>query len=158
MSSCFRYFLSSNGISNQISCPHTSEQNGVAKRKHRHVVETSLTLLAHSHMPLAYWPDAFNFAIFLINRMPTRALSNVSPLGNPFSKTTRLLIFTCIWVCLLPMLRPYTRNKLEFRSTKCVFIGYNLNHKGYCCLDPCTGRVFLSRNVVFDETSFPLQH
>ncbi|XP_068308687.1 uncharacterized protein [Pyrus communis] len=35
--------------------------------------------------------------------------------------------------------------------------GYSLNHQGYRCLDPTTGRVFLSRHVVFDENSFPYQ-
>ena len=86
LSSRFRNFLSSHGISHQISCPHTPEQNGVVERKHRHVVETGLTLLAYSHMPPAYWLEAFNSAIFLINRMPTRALSNVSPWEILFQK------------------------------------------------------------------------
>lgn len=46
---------------------------------------------------------------------------------------------------------------LKPKTKQCVFIGYSLNHKGYGCLDPTTGRVFLSRHVVFDEESFPFQ-
>jgi hypothetical protein len=52
-----------------------------------------------------------------------------------------------------PLLRPYTAHKLEFRSKPCFFLGYS--HAGYRCLDITSDRVFLSRNVVFDESSFP---
>jgi hypothetical protein len=36
------------------SCPHTHQQNGFAERKHRHIVETDLTLLAHASMPFSF--------------------------------------------------------------------------------------------------------
>lgn len=36
-------------------------------------------------------------------------------------------------------------------------MGYSLNHKGYRCLDFSTGRVYLSRHVIFDENSFPFR-
>jgi hypothetical protein len=37
----------------------------------------------------------------------------------------------------------------------CVFIGYSSIHKGYKCLDMDTDRVYISRDVVFDENVFP---
>jgi histone deacetylase 1/2 len=46
------------GISHRVSCPHTHQQNSTAERKHRHIVETGLTLLAHVSVPLSYWNDA----------------------------------------------------------------------------------------------------
>lgn len=39
----------------------------------------------------------------------------------------------------------------------CVFIGNSLNYKGYHCLDIPSGKIFLSRHVTFDESSFPFQ-
>lgn len=39
------------GISHRVSCPHTHQQNGAAERKHRHIVEVGLALLAHASMP-----------------------------------------------------------------------------------------------------------
>ncbi|KAK1561241.1 hypothetical protein QYE76_000084 [Lolium multiflorum] len=45
-------------------------------------------------------------------------------------------------------------HKLSARSMACVFLGYPSNHRGYRCLNPVTGRIIVSRHVVFDETVF----
>ena len=44
-------FMSSHGILHQSSCAYTPQQNGVAKRKNRHLVETARTLLLHHKVP-----------------------------------------------------------------------------------------------------------
>jgi hypothetical protein len=36
-----------------------------------------------------------------------------------------------------------------------MFVWYSNQHKGYKCLDPSTGHVYISRDVIFDETMFP---
>lgn len=89
--------------------------------------------------------------------MPTEVLLNISPWQVLFHKTPNYSFF-CVFGCACyPWLRPYTHNKLKSCSTKCVFLGYSLIHKGYRCLAPTTGRVYLSLHVVFDEHLFPLQ-
>jgi len=45
-------------------------------------------------------------------------------------------------------------HKLEPQSKQCVFIGYASNYKGYRCLNPTTGRVYISRHVLFHEDVF----
>jgi hypothetical protein len=50
---------------------------------------------------------------------------------------------------------PYNNRKLDFRSKKCVFLGYSSLHKGYKCLHVPTNRVYISRDVVFAEGVFP---
>lgn len=45
-------FPTHKGIVHQLSCPHTREQNGTVERKHRHIVEMGLTLLAHASLSL----------------------------------------------------------------------------------------------------------
>jgi hypothetical protein len=57
-----------------------------------------------------------------------------------------------------PNLRPYNNHKLQFRSKQCTFLGYSLSHKGFKCLDPDSGRVYISRDVTFDESLFPFQN
>lgn len=47
-STIFKHFLATNGIFHRFSCPHTSQQNSLAERKHCHIMEMGLTLLAQS--------------------------------------------------------------------------------------------------------------
>ena len=67
------------GIQFRHSCPHVHHQNGRAERKHRHIVEIGLTLLAQASMPMSFWWHAFSTAVFLINRLPTQVLSHKTP-------------------------------------------------------------------------------
>lgn len=67
-------YLLANGITHQLSCPYTSQQNSRVERKNRHVVEVSLTILTHSHIPFQFWPYAFHETIYLINILPSRSL------------------------------------------------------------------------------------
>jgi hypothetical protein len=75
------------GISHQVSCPHTHQQNGVAKRKHRYVVEMGLALLTHASMPLKYWDEAFLAVAYVINRTPTKLLAYDTPLHKLLGAT-----------------------------------------------------------------------
>ncbi|KAM2632205.1 hypothetical protein EV1_022967 [Malus domestica] len=154
VSSSFKSYLHTHGILHQLSCPHTPEQNGCVERKHRHLVETARTLLVQSHVPHQYWVEAFTTALYLINRLPISKLSQ-SPWELLFHNVpdySRLKVFGCL---CFPWLKPYVPSKLDGKSTKCVFLGYSLQHKGYRCLDPQTQRVYISRHVIFDETTFP---
>ncbi|KAM1411727.1 hypothetical protein ACFXTH_024342 [Malus domestica] len=153
-STLFRSFLRSHGIVHQLSCPHTPEQNGCAERKHRHIVETARTLLVASHVPHIHWVEAFSTAVYLINRLPISGLSQ-SPWEILFHKPpdySRLKVFGCR---CFPWLKPYVHSKLDSKSKSCIFLGYSLQHKGYRCLDPQTGRIYISRHVQFDESTYP---
>jgi histone deacetylase 1/2 len=148
-------FFKNVGITHLVSCPHAHQQNGAAERKHRHIVEVGLSLLAHASMPLKFWDEAFLAATYLINRTPTKLLQYSTPLAILFNEQpdySSLRVFGCAcW----PHLRPYNSKKLAFRSIRCVFLGYSNMHKGYKCLDPSSGRVYISRDVIFDEAVFP---
>ena len=87
--------------------------------------------------------------------MPSKVIAHTSPFERLHGQKPNynfLRVFGCaVW----PNLRPYNSRKLEFRSKQCVFIGYSPLHKGYKCLDPKAGRVYISRDVIFDEDVFP---
>lgn len=68
------------GISHHVSCPYAHQQNDSAERKHRHIVEVGLSLLAHASMPLKFWDEAFITATYLINRLPSKIINNETPL------------------------------------------------------------------------------
>ena len=62
-----------------MSCSYTPSQNGRVEHKYRHVTETSLALLFHSHIPPWYWVNAFSTVTYIINRLPMPVLSGLSP-------------------------------------------------------------------------------
>jgi len=61
-------YLSVHGVTTLL-LPTLPQQNGMSERRHRHLVETGLTLLTDAHIPLSYWPCAFQTAAYLINRI-----------------------------------------------------------------------------------------
>ncbi|CAJ2671926.1 unnamed protein product, partial [Trifolium pratense] len=147
-------YLTELGVVHRLTCPHTHHQNGLVERKHRHLVETGLTLLSQANLPMKYWDHAFVTAAFLINRIPTPVLDNKSPyyvLLNKQPDYKALKIFGC---ACFPFLRPYHTTKLAYRSQECVFLGYSSTYKGYKCLSP-EGRVYISKDVLFNEQRFP---
>jgi len=153
---CFMTFLHQSGILHRFSCPYNLAQNGRVEKKHRHVVETGLALLAHASLPMPFWQYAFQTTTFLINRMPSQVLNHASPYFTLFHKEPDyrfLKVFGCL---CYPFIRPYNNHKLQYRSVQCTFLGYSFNHKGYLCLDSATGRVYTTPHVVFDEHKFPL--
>ncbi|KAG8472122.1 hypothetical protein CXB51_036777 [Gossypium anomalum] len=134
--------------------PSASKQNGLVERKHRHIVDVGMTLLAQANVPMHLWTHAFITAVHLINRLPTPVLNGKSPyelLYKSMPTYMHIKVFSCRYY---PYLRPFNSHKLQFRSKPCVFLGYSPVHKGYKYLDD-NGKMFISRHVTFDETCFP---
>ncbi|CAA7036250.1 unnamed protein product [Microthlaspi erraticum] len=145
------------GIKHLVSCPYTPQQNGLAERKHRHLVELGLSMLFHSNTPLSYWVEAFFSANFICNLLPMDVLENCSPFEVLFGKKPEYSMLRVFGSACYPYLRPLADHKLEPRSLQCVFIGYSSQHKGYRCLYPPTGKTYICRHVVFDEECFPFK-
>lgn len=80
----FKTYLDKEGIFHRFSCPHTSEQNGLAERRHCHIVETGLSLLYHASLPLKFWVESFTTACYLINRLPSKNNATSTPLEALF--------------------------------------------------------------------------
>lgn len=132
-----RSFLSKKGIHHQTSNVYTPQQNGLAERKHRHILGVARSLMFSMNMPKYLWEDAVLTATYLINRMPSRVLGYVSPrqqLLNTYPHCLMaelpLKIFGCT---VFVYLQSHNRGKLDRRSLKCVFIGYSGTQKGYKC-------------------------
>ena len=125
------------------------------KKKHRHIIETTVTLLSQASMPYPYWTFVAQIAVNLINMLPTSVLGWKSPWSKLYFSPpdlTQLKIFGC---ACYPNLRPYTAHKLEPRTKECIFIGYPTSSKGYFCLDHQKNHVYTSRHVIFNESKFP---
>jgi hypothetical protein len=142
-------------ILHQVSCPYTPQQNGIVERKHRHIVELYLATMSHSSIPLNYWDHIFQSVVFIINRLPPTAPPHTSPFTILFNKNPDYTFFRLLGCLCCPWIRPYNSHKLQFCVLPCVFLGYCQHQKGYKCLHIPSNKIYISRNIRFDEHSFP---
>lgn len=142
------------GIHHQFSYPYTPSQNGRAKRKHRHIIEKGLTMLFHVTVPLHFWVEAFSTSVFIINRLLTLVLNEISSFEILYGKSPLYATFWIFGCLCFPNLRDYAKHKFEPISLPCIFLGYHTSYKGFRCLDPISHRVFVTRHASFDENVF----
>ena len=110
----------------------------MVERKHRHIVETGLTILFHANLPLHLWVESFSTTVYLINRLPSPGLNNVTPYYHIHNRNPDyggLRVFGC--QCF-PSLRHQNNLKFSKKTYPCIFLGYSPLHKGYRCLEPHT--------------------
>jgi hypothetical protein len=150
-SNIFSELLAYDGTIHQTSCTDTPQQNGVAERKHRHIVETARSLSLSALVPNEFWGEAILTAVHAINRIPSSVTSCLSPFEKLYSSCpgySSLKVFgsTCF------VLRPHVEyDKFSPRSALCVFLGYGDGQKGYRCYDPSSKKLYISLHVVFLE-------
>ncbi|KAM2392557.1 hypothetical protein ACFX1X_036018 [Malus domestica] len=123
-----RAFLDHHGIVHQTTCPYTPQQNGVAKRKNRQLLEVVRASLLEARLPLSYWGEALTSAVYLINRVPSRSVDFQTPLqalsshvDAPAVPNLPPHVFGCV---AFVHLHKQQRSKLEPRALRCVFVGY----------------------------------
>jgi len=151
-SSAITSFLTSHGILHQSSCPHTPQENGIAERKNRHLVETARTLLLHANVPVRHWGEEILTACFLINRIPSSSINNKVPHSILFLKEPLFHIHPRVFgsTCFVHDLSPGL-DKLSPRAIKCVFLGYSSLQKGHRCYSLVNNRYYVSADVTFFE-------
>ena len=150
-------FLAKEGIVHLSSCVDTPQQNGIAERKNRHLLEVARSLMFSTNVPKLFWGEAVLTAAYLINRMPSRVLKFQTPCQTLLKSfpTTRLIsivppkIFGC---SVFVHINQQHRSKLDPRSLKCIFLGYSANKKGYKCYSSVTRKFYNSMDVTFFET------
>ncbi|BBH01567.1 multidrug resistance-associated protein 9 [Prunus dulcis] len=147
----FSKFCEEVGLERQLTVAYSPQQNGVAERKNRTVMEMARAMMHEKKIPLKFWAEAVNTAVYLQNRSPTSALDN----STPFEKFSgrkpgvkHLRIFGSLCYIHIPTQK---RHKLEDTGEKGVFVGYGVCEKGYRVLNLRTQKIELSRSVIFDE-------
>ncbi|KAJ9686475.1 hypothetical protein PVL29_015399 [Vitis rotundifolia] len=149
-------YFQSQGILHDLSCVNKPQQNGVAKRKNGHLLNTTRVLLFQGNVPKSYWGKVVLTATYMMNRIPSRVLDNKSPVEilksfYPHFKTLNGLtprVFRCI---AFVHVHSQHRDKLDPRAIKCVFLGYSFTQKGYKCYNPSAKKFYISTNVTFTK-------
>ena len=75
-------YLKDHVIIHQSSCVGTPQQNGIAEKKNRHLLEVARSLMFTTHMPKRFLGEAILTTAFLINWMPSRIPNMKTPLDT----------------------------------------------------------------------------
>ena len=147
----FDEYCNSLGIRHQRTVKKTPQQNGVAERMNRTIVERIRCMLSHAKLSRTFWGEAMRTAVDLINLSPSNPL-----LGDVPERVWRgkdvtydhLKVFGCRAFVHIPK---DERSKLDDKSKQCIFIGYGHDEFGYRLWDPLDKKLIRSRDVVFLE-------
>ena len=127
----FNKFCEDAGIDHQLTAPYTPQQNGVVERKNRTIMEMTRCLLHEKELPKSFWAEAANTTVFLLNRLPTKALQKQTPFEAWFGYKPMLMnlkTFGCLCFSYVPQVK---RDKLDKKSEPGIFIGYSNTSKAY---------------------------
>ncbi|KAK2414224.1 cysteine-rich RECEPTOR kinase [Trifolium repens] len=147
----FNEFCRLKGIKRHRTVTYTPQQNGLAERMNRTLLERVRCMLLGAGLPKSFWGEAVNTAAYLINRCPSTGIDLKTPMevwsGRPCDYSN-LKIFGCLAFAHIK------QDKLDARAVKCVFIGYPDGVKGYklWMMGPGRSKFIISRDVTFDET------
>jgi hypothetical protein len=154
LSNDFDNFLKSKGIEKQLSVAYTPQQNGVAERMNRTLVECARTMMIHANLPKKYWGYAVTNAAYIRNRCISSVLDGKSAFEVVEGKEPdleNLRVFGCVCYAHVP---DEKRKKLDVKSEKCVFLGLSNVSKACIVENVSTKRIFTSRDVKFCEEIF----
>ncbi|WCJ34767.1 Retrovirus-related Pol polyprotein from transposon TNT 1-94 [Euphorbia peplus] len=147
----FNKFCADTGILRHYTAPYSPQQNGVVERRNRTVVAMGRSMLKERKVLPQMWGEAIRHAVYVLNRLPTRSLSGMTPYEAWFGKkpyVDYLRVFGCIAHMKIPSVHV---RKLDDRSKQVVHFGREPGTKAYRLYDPSTGTVHVSRDIVFEE-------
>ena len=124
-------FCKQHGIKKQTTTRYTPQQNGVAERKNRTIMNMARSLLTERKLSKDYWAEAVACSVYILNRSPTSSVHG-KVLKEKWSglkvTVSHFRIFGCIAFAHVP---EELRKKLDDRSEKYIFIGYSEQSKAY---------------------------
>lgn len=147
----FDKFLLENGISHQKSAVYSPQQNGLAERMNRTIIEKVRCMLIDAALSLGFWAEAVQTAVFILNNIPCRGNNNKSPeefWSGKQGDTSLLKVFGCKAMVHIP---DQKRKKLDAKSVECIYLGPAEDMKAYRLYNKATKKTVISRDVVFLE-------
>ncbi len=140
------------GIRNVRTNSRTPQENGVAERFNRTLLDMMRSMMSAAKAPKSAWGEAITMACYIRNRCPTRALEGNVPQGlwrGYKPSVEHLRPFGCVAYVHVPK---ETRDKLQSRAWRGAIVGYASNQKAYKIYNGDTRIVVITRDVKFDET------
>lgn len=153
LSNAFEMFLKKNGIQHQLTTPYTPQQNGVAERFNRTIIERAKCMIFDANLSKKFWAEAVHMATYIINKTLSGSTNKIP--DELFFKEkidiSNLKIFGSRVMVHIPKEK---RRKLDKKADEMIFVGYDSNTKGFRCINK-DHKLIISRDVVFYEQNSP---
>ncbi|GJX83372.1 putative ribonuclease H-like domain-containing protein [Tanacetum coccineum] len=142
--SVMNQFCEMKGIKREFSVARTPQQNGVAERRNRTLIEAARTMLVDSKLPTTFWAEAVNTACYVLNRVLVIKPHNKTPYELIRGRTP-LIDFMKPFGCPITILNTKDQlGKLDGKADEGFFVGYSVVSKAM--------RVFNKRTRIVKET------
>ena len=153
MSTEMKQFFENKGIQFEFTIRYTPQQNGVAERMNRNILDKVRCMLLESKVNKTLRTEAVRTAIYVINRIPTTALDKSVPASlwyGEMPKYSKFKVFCCIAHLRIP--KELITGKFESRTEKCLMMGYCPN--GYRLWSLKSNRIVFGSDIGFEENKF----
>ena len=131
----FTKFCADKGILHEFTVPYCPQQNGVAERLNRTIMEGARSMLYQAKLPLDFWAEGCSTVVYLHNRSPTTASKDKIQFQRLFCRRpdiSNLRVFGCVSYVHDP---DNQRRKLDAKTHRAIFVGYPPGVKGYKLYD-----------------------
>lgn len=151
----FYLFLRECGIERRLTVLYNPEQNGVAERKNRTLVEVARCMLIEFDLTSSFSAEAILTANYVRKRCPTSSLNGRTPYEKWHRQIPDISHLREFGSRAYALDRNPTRGKFDARSRKCIFLGYSEQSKGYRVWISAERKIEISRDVKFLKMSEP---
>ena len=151
MSIEFVSFLKEHEILSQFSALGTPQQNGVAERRNRTLLDMVRSMMSLSTLPLSFWGYAIETTDYILNKVASKSVSK-TPM-EIWTGRKLILSHIRIWDVL-----KQSFDKLDAKSELCWFVGYKKVIRGYYFYSKFDMNVFVSTNAKFMEEEYIMNH
>ena len=151
LSANFTKLCEETGIERHYTAPYSPQQNGVVERRNRSIMDMTRSLLKSMNLPGRFWGEAVRHAVYLLNRLPTKAMGDRTPFEAWYRKKPHvghLRVFGC--TAHAKVTTPHLK-KLDDRSHMMIYLGVEDGSKAHRLYDPRENKIQVSRDVKFEE-------
>ena len=148
----FQDYTQEKGIIHEFSAAYTSEQNGYIERNNRTIVEATRSMLHSRNLPLNLWAEAANTAVFVWNRTINKHHPHATPYEQLFNQVPDVSFLRTFGSDAYLHVPKPQRKKLDPKSQKLIFVGYDQRGRAYILWNPSTKRICVGVDVIIHET------
>ena len=142
-------------ITSQMFAPNQPQQNGVANRRNRILLDLVRSMMSYASLLESFWRYALEIAQYILNLVPSKVVSTTSK--ELCSRRNSSLSYVRIWGSPAYVLKR-DPSKLEAMTNVCLFVGYPKGTNDYLFYDPQEQRVLVSTNTRFLKEDYMIDN